>query len=171
MLDAHEVTRRSFSLMEHWDDGEARLIVHPQLVNHEAVAEPPSARVPGPAGLKGTYDWLHSTHSDLTFEVLDVVADGDLSVGRVVMRGRQTGPFVVYDADGEVDRVFPATGRTFAQTQMHFYRLAEGRIVEHWANRDDLGLATQLGWIPPSPAFLLRGALIKRRLARTTVAA
>ncbi len=171
MLDPHEVTRRSFSLMQRWDDDEARLLVHADMVNHEAVAEPPAARVPGPAGLKGTYDWLHSAHSDLTFEVLDVVADGDRAVGRVVMRGRQTGPFVVYDAAGEVDRVFPATGRSFAQKQMHLYRLAEGQVVEHWANRDDLGLAEQLGWIPPSPAFLLRGALIKRRLGRATVPA
>jgi hypothetical protein len=44
-------------------------------------------------------------------------------------------------------------------------------VVEHWANRDDLGLAEQLGWIPPSPAFLLRGAPIKRRLRRATVPA
>ena len=95
-----------------------------------------------------------------------MLADGDRAAARVMMRGRQTGPFVGYGAAGEVDRVFPPTGRTFAQTQMHLYRLAEGRIVEHWANRDDLGLATQLGWIPPSPAFLLRSALIKRRLVR-----
>ena len=44
--------------------------------------------------------------------------------------------------------------------------MEDGLIAEHWANRDDLGQAAQLGWIPPSPVFLLRGALLKRRLSR-----
>ena len=38
--------------------------------------------------------------------------------------------------------------------------------VEHWANRDDMGTAAQLGWVPPSPLYLLRMARAKRR-ART----
>jgi len=36
-------------------------------------------------------------------------------------------------------------------------------ITEHWANRDDLAMAKQAGWVPPSPRFLLRAALAKRR--------
>jgi hypothetical protein len=40
-------------------------------------------------------------------------------------------------------------------------------IIEHWANRDDLGMARQLGWIPPSPAFLFKMARAKRRALRT----
>ena len=36
-------------------------------------------------------------------------------------------------------------------------------ITEHWANRDDLAMARQAGWVPPSPAFLLRAAMAKRR--------
>ncbi len=62
--------------------------------------------------------------------------------------------------------MFPATGRNFAVTQTHWFRIADGRCVEHLANRDDMGQALQLGWIPPSPLFLLRGAVLKRRLSR-----
>ena len=40
-------------------------------------------------------------------------------------------------------------------------------VVEHWANRDDIGTAQQLGWIPPTPAFLLRARRAKRRHQRT----
>jgi hypothetical protein len=40
-------------------------------------------------------------------------------------------------------------------------------LIEHWANRDDLGMARQLGWIPPSPAFLFKMARAKRRALRT----
>ena len=46
-------------------------------------------------------------------------------------------------------------------------QLKDGVIVEHWANRDDLGMARQLGWIPPSPAFLFKMARAKRRALRT----
>ena len=42
--------------------------------------------------------------------------------------------------------------------------MADGKVIEHWANRDDLGTAVQLGWVPPSPVYLARAALTKRRL-------
>ena len=51
-------------------------------------------------------------------------------------------------------------------TQTHWIRVAGGMVTEHWANRDDLGMAMQLGWAPPSPRYLLRMALAKRRAAK-----
>ncbi|HEY5986172.1 MAG TPA: hypothetical protein VIV12_07345 [Streptosporangiaceae bacterium] len=45
----------------------------------------------------------------------------------------------------------------------HWFRTRDGMIAEHWANRDDLAMARQAGWVPPSPRFLLRAALAKRR--------
>jgi hypothetical protein len=62
--------------------------------------------------------------------------------------------------------MFPPTGRTFAMTQSHWFRIQEERIIEHWANRDDLGMGRQLGWIPPAPTYLMRMALAKRRARR-----
>jgi predicted ester cyclase len=44
-----------------------------------------------------------------------------------------------------VDR--PPSGRAFATTQSHWFRVADGQVVEHWANPDDLGVATQLGFL------------------------
>jgi hypothetical protein len=79
------------------------------------------------------------------------------------MRGRHVGVMVEYDADGEVSEAFPPTGRTFASTQTHWFRVADGQVIEHWANRDDIATAKQLGWVPPSPRYLLRMAMAKRR--------
>ena len=87
-----------------------------------------------------------------------MVAEGDFVVIHNTMSGRHHGPMVEYTAAGEVGDVFPPTGRTFATTQTHWFRLADGKVIEHWANRDDIGTAKQLGWVPPTPAYLIRMA-------------
>jgi SnoaL-like polyketide cyclase len=79
------------------------------------------------------------------------------------MSGRHTGPFAHFDGAGAVGRVMPPTGRTFPATRTHWCPLAGGKIIEHWANRDDLAMAQQAGWIPPSPRCLVRMALAKHR--------
>jgi len=64
-------------------------------------------------------------------------------------------------------RGLPPTGKTFAITQSHWFRIEDGQIIEHWANRDDLGMARQLGWIPPRAAYLVKMARAKRRAKRS----
>jgi predicted ester cyclase len=167
-VSSHDLARGSLLLMQRWDDTEAAAIIHPEAANDEAASEPPAARGRGPAAFKATYDWLHAAFQELRWDVEDLVAEGDLVVARTVMRGRQVAPFATYGPDGQVAQVFASNGRSFAASQTHWYRLAEGRIIRHTANRDDLGQAQQLGWVPPSPAFLVRSALAKRRLRRTT---
>jgi predicted ester cyclase len=146
---AHDLAIRGFRLMEDWDDDEAGAIIAPGMVNDEAMAEPPAARTPGIAGVRATYDWLHAAYQDLHWAIHTIVAEGDWVVVHTTMSGRQVGPFVTYTPDGEVGQVFPATGRRFAATQTHWYRIADGRLVEHHANRDDMGQAMQLGWMQP----------------------
>jgi predicted ester cyclase len=141
-------------------------VVHPDAINHEARQEPPDARRPGPAGFHATALWLRSAFAELTFDVHAVVTEGDLVVVHNTMSGRQVGPMVSYDADGEVTEAFPSRGRCFASTQTHWFRIADGQVIEHWANRDDLATATQLGWVPPSPGYLIRMARAKRRARR-----
>jgi hypothetical protein len=80
------------------------------------------------------------------------------------MCGRHTGDFASYrPGTPTVDSVMPATGKEFAATQTHWFRTRDGMITEHWANRDDFAVARQAGWVPPSPGFLLRAAIAKRR--------
>jgi SnoaL-like polyketide cyclase len=66
-----------------------------------------------------------------------------------------------------VDTVLPPAHKTFAMTQSHWFRIEDGQITEHWANRDDLGMARQLGWIPPTPAYLFKMARAKRHAKRS----
>jgi predicted ester cyclase len=143
-------------------------VFHPQAVNREAAAEPPATRQPGPAGFYATAQWLRSAFSDLRFETHETAEHDDLVALHATMSGRHTGDFVTYQPDTAVAAAMPPTGKAFAVTQTHWFRTRDGLIIEHWANRDDLAMATQAGWIPPSPRFLLRAAVAKRRAQRST---
>ncbi len=59
-----------------------------------------------------------------------------------------------------------ATGKSFTVRQAHWMRVADGKIVEHWAVRDDLGMAKQAGWVPPNPISLTRNVLAARKLRK-----
>ena len=135
-------------------------------VNREAKDEPPDTRGGGPAAMYATAQWLRRAFSDLAWEIHDAVQDGELVVVHATMSGRQTGPFVAYGPDGAVTAVFPPRGRRFAVTQTHWFRMRDGKVAEHWANRDDLGMGQQLGWTPPTPGYIARMLLARRRMRR-----
>jgi predicted ester cyclase len=69
----------------------------------------------------------------------EVVAEGDLIVGRMTLSGTHQGDYLGV----------PGTSRSFTVQHLHMYRVTDGQIVEHWACRDDLGQLTQLGLVPP----------------------
>jgi len=163
-----DVCIRSMTIMASGDLDELTRMVHPEAVNREAKDEPPDCRGRGPAAFAATARWLRAAFADLNFEIHDVAADGDLVVAHCTMSGRQAGTFLAYDESGQVAQAFPSKGRTFAISQTHWFRTRDGQVVEHWANRDDLGMATQLGWVPPTPAYLWRMAQAKRRARRSS---
>ena len=104
--------------------------------NHEA---PDS---PGPAGFTATATWLRSAFPDYHADLEELVVEDDLLVARLVVSGTHLGDFMG----------FAPTGRRFQVQHMHMYRVRDGKLVEHWACRDDLGQLTQLGLLPtPHP--------------------
>lgn len=136
-------------------------------LNIRSADEPLPARQRGPDGLRATSLWLRRTFADLRFEIHDVVIEGDRIAALVTMRGRQHGTFIVYnDESGNVTDVFPATGRALAVRQTHWFRIRDGRISEHDAIRDDLEMAKQLKWLPPTPVYLVRMFIALRRERR-----
>lgn len=165
-IDAKSVCVRSIELMARgsWPDFDE--VVGADAVNREAADEPLAARRRGPAAFLASAQWLRSAFDDLTWQVLDVVAEADLVCVHAIMSGRHTRPFVLFAEDGRPRQAFAPTGRQFRTSQTHWFRLVDGKIVEHWANRDDQGQALQLGWVPPSPIYLLRMAIALRRARR-----
>ena len=78
---------------------------------------------------------LHAAFADLHWQYEDPIAEGDKVAIRVAMHGTHQGEFFG----------IPQTGKQVAVSGIHIMRFADGKLVEHWGNNDDLGLLQQLG--------------------------
>ena len=76
---------------------------------------------------------------DVKATVEDLMADGDKVVARVSYRGTHQGAF----------RGIPPTGKQIAVTGINIFRIADGKLVEHWGLTDRLAVLQQLGVVPP----------------------
>jgi predicted ester cyclase len=161
--DVKAVALRSFDLMRDGTLADFEAWIAADAVNHEEKDEPPESRGGGPRAFHATAVWLRDAFAELDWEIHTVVVEDDLAVVHCTMSGRHVRTFVAYDEHARVAEAFPPTGKRFAVTQTHWIRVADGKLVEHWANRDDMGMAMQLGWAPPSPLYLVKMALAKRR--------
>jgi predicted ester cyclase len=75
--------------------------------------------------------------------VIDLlVAEGDLVVALMTITR------TVHEKLDVFGFTFPGDGRSYTVTHVHVYRVVDGRIREHWAVRDDLGMLRQLGAVP-----------------------
>jgi predicted ester cyclase len=109
--------------------------VTPDYVDHEA----PPGTPPGPDGANAVLRWLRDAFADLSYEICDAFGDGDRVAVRLITKGTHTGEFLGT----------PPTGRRFEIEAIHLYRIQDGKVAEHWAKRDDAGLARQLGLVAP----------------------
>jgi predicted ester cyclase len=166
LIDSKELAIRSILVMADGTLEDFRDIVHPLALDRDSVDEPPAARGQGPEAFYATALWLRGIFADLRWDVDTVVAEGDLVAVHATMSGRQIAPFVSYGENAEPVQVIPRTGKTFATTPTHWLRIADGKVIEHWANRDDMGTSMQLGWVPPSPVSIVRMVLALRRARR-----
>src|SRR4051794_9088755 len=64
-------------------------------------------------------------------EIEDQIAEGDKVVTRLTAYGRH---------ERDLPGPLPATGAEIRETAVAIHRITAGRIVEHWSDRDDLGL-------------------------------
>lgn len=164
---AKEICLRSIEIMNRGSLADFEEVCHPAFFNHEAKDEPAACRNSyGPAAIYATSLWLRHAFSDLRWEVHSVIAEGELVVVHCTNSGRHVNAFVTYDENARVRQAFPPTGKRYATTQTHWFRVADGKVIEHWANRDDMNTALQLNWVPPSPLYLLRMAFARWRARR-----
>jgi predicted ester cyclase len=131
-MDNKDITRRMLEdLFEKGELDAADELIHPEFINHEAPPDNPQ----GPEGLRETVRWLRGLWGPMRADIEDEICEGDKVVARVTMHGRHLGEFL-----GKAP-----TGKAFAVEQIHIWRVQDGKVIEHWSVRDDLGQALQLG--------------------------
>ncbi len=67
-----------------------------------------------------------------------MIAEGDKVAARMTSSGTHEGEFVG----------IPPTGKRISVQHVHWFRLGDGKVVEQWSVRDDLGQMQQMGVIP-----------------------
>jgi predicted ester cyclase len=109
-------------------------IVDANIVSHSGVPGMP----PGLEGGKMVHNMFLSAFPDSQVTTDDLIADGDEVVERFTFRGTNKGSFMGA----------PPTGKQVTATGMSVFRIANGKIVEHWGENDSLGVMQQLGLVP-----------------------
>jgi predicted ester cyclase len=89
---------------------------------------------PGREGLRQSLTALRATFPDFTYTIEDEVAEGDRVVHRVTGRGTMQGEL----------QGMPPTGKQAVWQEFHIGRFEGGKLVEHWAIVDQLGMMQQL---------------------------
>lgn len=93
---------------------------------------------PDREGFKQGLTKFRAAFPDFRYTIEDEIVAGDRLVHRLTARGTQKGEF----------QGVPATGKQAVWSEIHIGRLANGKVVEHWALVDQLGMMQQLELLP-----------------------
>ena len=137
---------------EAWNHGRTEVCDDLFDLNYERHDLRPTQAEPGPSGMKKIVNAFRTAFPDLQFHIDIAFGSGDMVAARWTATGTHTGAW------GGIG----PTGRTATFSGVNLYRFAEGKAVELWNHRDDLGLQQQLG------VAVFAGAPSKSNASRTT---
>lgn len=133
--DNKAIARRFFELFSQGDmETIGRELLSPEIVVH-------IPGMPGPLNLEAYRQvgiMFRSAFPDIQDTVEDQLADGDKVVTRITSRGTHQGELMG----------IPPTGKRYSITAIVIDRIIGGRIVERWAQFDQLSMLQQLGVVP-----------------------
>src|SRR5918997_241794 len=89
----------------------------------------------GPEGQKLVAGMFRAAFPDVHLSVEFMVAEANMVVARWTMSGTHRGAW----------GATPPTGKRMSFAGVNIFRISEGKVVEIWNHRDDLGLMEQLG--------------------------
>jgi steroid delta-isomerase-like uncharacterized protein len=90
---------------------------------------------PGRDGLKQAITRVSAGLSEARMTVEDVIAEGDRVAVRLTSSAMHTGAFMG----------MPPSGKRYEISEIHIFRIRDGRVSEHWHQADFMGMMKQLG--------------------------
>jgi len=144
------MTERNKAMALRWSEelwSKGQLAVADEIIAPDYVRHDPGDPFPahGPNDVKRIVGMLRSMLPDLRISVEAMIAEGDYVVSRYTATATDTVGYMG----------MPPTGKTIRTPAIQIFRFANGKIVESWAARDDLGTLRQLGALP-APASAAR---------------
>ena len=91
--------------------------------------------VVGPAGVKKLAEALLPGIPDMQLPIADLVAEGEKVLARLSVKGTHAGDLIGV----------PTTGKTIEIGVLDLFQIRDGKLIEHWALLDNLGLMRQIG--------------------------
>jgi steroid delta-isomerase-like uncharacterized protein len=113
----------------------ALALLSPDFVDHTPAVGLPS----GIEGVRAFFTMQFAAFPDSQIQSLDMIAEGDKVVHRMSGTGTHQGAFLG----------IPPTGKRVTWSFIDIWRVANGKIVEHWVEADMMGMMQQLGLVPP----------------------
>ena len=126
--------------------GRGDLAVADEIIARDYVRHDPGDPFParGPDDVKRIVTMLRTMLPDFSIHIDAMIAEGDLVVSRYTATATDTVGYMG----------MPPTGKAVRTAAIQIFRFSNGKIVESWAARDDLGTLRQLGHLtlPGGPA-------------------
>jgi steroid delta-isomerase-like uncharacterized protein len=115
-----------------------RLDVMDDLLSSDFVDHMAGSRPPYIEGAKRLFTTLFTALPDLRATIHEQTVDGDMVWTRKEFQGTHLGPLMG----------LPPSGKAVSFEAIEILRIADGKIVEHWAVSDMLSLLQQIGALP-----------------------
>jgi predicted ester cyclase len=129
-----EIVRRHLRLISEGDAKGAAALFAPTSLNHgRQVNRESVAKVFESLVMLGEH-----------FNIHELVAEGDWVACRATVAGKHSVQPTMPVGSGVYNLAQPS-GQAYVIQHLHLFKVVDGLIIEHWANRDDLGAARQLG--------------------------
>jgi len=106
-------------------------VIAADVISHD----PFPGQEPGPAGVKDTFRQFHAAFPDLHAKIENLIAEDDKVVCHLIATGTHKGAFMGHEP----------TGNPIRFEEILVLRFKDGKVAEHWAVADVLGLMQAIG--------------------------
>ena len=139
LIEQNKALVRKFADCIDTKDLDAALtLLSPDFVDHT----PPAGLPPGIEGVRMFFTMQFAAFPDGHSTAQDIIAEGDKVVCRMSGEGTHRAAFL---------GISP-TGKHVRWSFIDIWRIADGKLAEHWVEADMMGMMQQLGLLPPPPA-------------------